>query len=268
LLIGAKGSGSELCARFLHQPNTPWLEMTEYDKLRSAPQDILEQMQDGLLFLPEVAELDKAAQKCLLFLINKAEKFGLRIVCGTACALPQLTAENRFDSALFQALSGLTLRVPTLADHSEDIPDLVTAMAALLVETGEAIYREFDIAALNALRNAAWPGNLTQLENVIRNLMQTSLGEKITLEDVNRVVEQFQALEQSEERTQPEAIPAAKSPFNFNQPLREARDDFERLYFEHHMAKAGGNISKVADMVQLERTHLYRKLKQLGMKIK
>ena len=268
LLIGAKGSGSELCARFLHEHNTPWLEMTEYEKLSAAPQEILEKMHDGLLFLPEVAELNKAEQKCLLFIINKAEKVGLRIVCGTACPLPQMAAENRFDSGLLQALSNITLRVPNLADHSEDIPDLASAMAALLAETGEATYREFDIAALNALRNAAWPGNLTQLENVIRNLMQTSLGEEITLEDVNRVFEQFMAFEQAAADMQTATNGAGMRAFNLDQPLREARDDFERLYFEHHMLKAGGNISKVAGSVQLERTHLYRKLKQLGMKIK
>ena len=267
LLIGAHGSGSELCARFLHKPDTPWLELSEYEKLGTAPIEILEQLRDGVLFIVEVAQLDKTEQKGLLFIINKAEKFGLRVICGTASALPQRIAENQFDNALFQALSSVTLRVPALADHSEDIPDLASAMATLLAETGAAPYREFDIAALNALRNATWQGNLTQLENVIRNLMQTSLGDEITLEDVNRVLEQFQQFEPAE-TSLPSAASDKKAAFNLDQPLREARDDFERLYFEHHMVKAGGNISKVAESVLLERTHLYRKLKQLGMKIK
>ena len=263
LLIGAKGSGTELCARFLHEQNTPWLELAEYEKLTAAPLDLLEQLQDGLLFIPEVAELNKTEQKGLLLVLAKAEKYGVRVVCGTARALPQLATEGQFDNALLQSLSVTTLRVPALGDHREDIPDLACAMVTLLAETGEATYREFDIAALNALRNGDWPGNLAQLDNVIRNLMQTSLGEKITLDDVNRVLGQFEPMEQ----THLNSVPSA-SPIDLDKPLREARDEFERLYFNHHMAKVGGNMSKVAEAAQLERTHLYRKLKQLGMKAK
>lgn len=263
LLIGAKGSGTELCARFLHEQDTPWLELVEYDKLTAAPLGILEQLQDGLLFVPEVAELNKSEQKGLLLLLAKAEKYGVRVVCGTSRALPQLAAEGQFDNALLQFLSVTTLRVPALEDHREDIPDLARAMVTLLAETSDATYREFDIAALNALRNGSWPGNLAQLDNAIRNLMQTSLGEIITLNDVNRVLGQFEPMEQTHLNGAPSV-----SPIDLDKPLREARDEFERLYFNHHMTKAGGNMSKVAEAVQLERTHLYRKLKQLGMKSK
>jgi len=269
LLIGAKGSGSELCARFLHQPDTPWLELTQPEKLTAAPIEIVEHLRDGLLFIPEVADLSKAEQKGLLLLLGKAEKYGVRVVCSTARALPHLATEGQFDNTLLQALSVTTLRVPSLADHPEDIPDLARAMATLMVETSEAPYREFDIAALNTLRNASWPGNLVQLDSVIRNLMQTSLGEKITQEDVERVLGQFEAFEQmTPSPANGKASNGGALPVNLDQPLREARDDFERLYFDHHIAKVGGNISRVAENVQLERTHLYRKLKQLGMKTK
>ena len=268
LLIGAKGSGSELCARFLHRPDTPWLELTQPEKLTAAPIEIIEHLRDGLLFIPEVADLSKAEQKGLLLLLGKAEKYGVRVVCSTARGLPNLAAEGLFDNTLLQTLSVTTLRVPSLEDHPEDIPDLARAMATLIVETSEAPYREFDIAALNALRNASWPGNLIQLDSVIRNLMQTSLGEKITQEDVERVLGQFEAFEKVVAEPTSDKVPNGGLQLNFDQPLRDARDDFERLYFNHHIAKVGGNISKVAENVQLERTHLYRKLKQLGMKTK
>jgi len=78
------------------------------------------------------------------------------------------------------------------------------------------------------------------------------------------VLEQFKPMEQVPQSHNASAM----APVNFDQPLREARDDFERLYFEHHIAKASGNMSRVAENVQLERTHLYRKLKQLGIRIK
>ncbi|PKO63901.1 MAG: sigma-54-dependent Fis family transcriptional regulator [Betaproteobacteria bacterium HGW-Betaproteobacteria-16] len=266
LLIGAKGCGAELCARFLQQPDTPWLELADTERLSQAPLDILEQIRDGVMFVPEVAALNKTEQKGLLLLQAKAEKYGVRVVCATTHALNQLAAENQFDESLLQALSVATLRIPSLQDHPEDIPDLARAMATLLVETKEAVYREFDIAALNALRNAEWPGNLAQLDSAIRNLMQTSLGEKITLEDVNRILEQFALMEQPEANGHTRGNGGAA--FNFDQPLREARDEFERQYFEYWLAQAAGNMSKVAEAAQLERTHLYRKLKQLGIKTK
>ena len=266
LLIGEQGSGAELCAKFLHEQGTNWLELTEYSKLAETPLDILEQLGEGLLYIPEVADLGKTEQKGLLVLLAKAEKYGVRVVCATSQALPQLVAEGRFENSLLQALSVSTLRIPSLGDHREDIPDLARAMAVLLVETSEMPYREFDVAALNALRNADWPGNLTQLDSVIRNLMQTSLGEKITQDDVNRVLEQFLAVLPGSSSISVNGIVKSLA-FNLDVPLREARDAFERIYFEHHIAKAGKNMSKVAEAVELERTHLYRKLKQLDIKI-
>ena len=266
LLIGEKGSGAELCAKFLHQTNTPWIELLESQRLANAPLDILEQLREGVLFIPEVSDLDKTQQKGLLVLLAKAEKYGTRVICGTSQPLPDLVAEGAFDNGLLQTLSVSTLRIPSLADHREDIPDLVRAMAFLLVETIASPYREFETAALNMLRNADWPGNLTQLDSVIRNLMQTSLGEKISLDDVNRVMEQFAPLQTAvvEKASSKESV----MPLDLNKPLREVRDDFERLYFEHHIKKADKNMSRVAEAVELERTHLYRKLKQLGIKTK
>jgi len=259
LLIGAKGAGCELCARFLHQPDTPWLELSQPAKLATAPLELLEQVRDGVLYLPEVADLGKTEQKGLLLLLGKTAKYGTRVVCATARTLPQLVQTGQFDETLLQQLSAASLHIPTLAEHREDIPDLAKSITTLLAESGEAPYRDFDVAALNALRNAEWPGNLEQLRGVVKNLMLTALGDKITLEEVSRVFGQYAELE-------PQVVTAATPPFNLDLPLREARDAFERLYLEHHIAKTGGNMSKVAEAVELERTHLYRKLKQLGIK--
>ena len=265
LLIGEKGSGAELCAKFLHQAGTPWIELTELQRLAETPLELLEQLREGILFVPEVADLDKTQQKGLMVLLSKTEKYGTRVICSTSRPLPEMVSEGTFDNGLLLILSVSTLRIPSLADHREDIPELVRAMAFLLAETIAAPYREFETAALNALRNADWPGNLTQLDSVIHNLMRTSLGEKITSEDVNRVIEQFSPLQNVVEQ---ESSKTNGLPIDLNRPLREVRDEFERLYFEYHIKKTDKNMSRVAEAAELERTHLYRKLKQLGIKIK
>jgi len=265
LLIGEKGSGAELCAKFLHEQNTPWVTLTENSRLAEAPIELLEQHMDGLLFIPEIVGLSKTEQRGLFLLISKAEKYGVRVVCATSQPVSRLV-EEQFDSQLLQILAATTLSIPSLNEHREDIPDLVRSMALVMVETSEVPYREFDIAALNALRNASWPGNLTQLDNVVRNLMQTSLGDKITLSDVSRVLKQLEFMDIPSDTT--DGTLTGGLMINLDLPLREARDAFEKIYFEHHIAKAGKNMSRVADNVELERTHLYRKLKQLGIKTK
>ena len=262
LLIGKKGGSVELCARFLHVAGTPWLSLTEYEKLANAPLEILESTREGILYIDEVCSLNKTEQKGLQLLLSKAEKYQTRVICASAFSLPQLVENPQFDYTLMQVLSQSTLKVPALNDHKEDIPDLASAMASLLVETSGADYKSFDVAALNALRNADWPGDLAELEAVVQNAMLSSLSDKITLEDVNRVLEQFTASETFQSTNSPSL------PIELVQPLREARDDFERFYFQYHMKLINNNMSKLAEISGLERTHLYRKLKQLGIKIK
>ncbi len=264
LLIGEAGSGAELCAKFLHQRNTPWLELTDFECLEQAPVDILQSTAGGLIFISEIAQLNKTQQKGLQILISQANKHDVRIVCATSVDLPELVDAKQFDQHLFQMLSASTLTIPRLVDHREDVPDLVRAISVMLVESHAIAYREFEVGALNALRNADWPGNLTQLDNVVRNLMQTSLGDKITLEDTMRVLTQFSTLQSASRSVSTQQNMA----FDLDQPLRDARDAFERIYFEHHIAKFGKNMSKVAVAAGLERTHLYRKLKQLEIKVK
>ncbi len=276
LLIGAKGSGAELCARYLQEVGSPWLALSEYGRLASEPLEILEGLRGGVLFLAELGELNKAEQKGLLLLIAKSDKYRVRVVCATSENLPRLQAEGLFDYNLYQTLAAVSLSMPALDEHKEDIPDLVGAITHLQLELAGLEYREFDVAALNALRNADWPGDLAQLDAVIRNLLQTSLGEKVALEDVTRVLHQFddrQATATAEltvavQMSSEQSVSLSLDSDLLDQPLREARDAFERRYFEHHIKLVAHNMSKLADIAGLERTHLYRKLKQLGIKIK
>ncbi len=274
LLIGPKGCGAELCARYLQEADSPWLALTEYSRLAHEPMAILEGLRGGVLYIAELTELNKAEQKGLLLLLAKSDKYLVRVVCATSENLPRLQAEGLFDYNLYQTLAAVSLSMPALNDHKEDIPDLVVAITHLQLELAGMDYREFDVAALNALRNADWPGDLAQLDAVIRNLLQTSLGEKVGLDDVTRVLHQFDDRQASAELSVAVQVSSEQSVSYswdsdlLDQPLREARDDFERRYFEHHIKLVAHNMSKLADIAGLERTHLYRKLKQLGIKIK
>lgn len=259
LLIG-KGGSVELCARFLHAPETPWLALTEFDKLATAPLELLKQAREGVIFIEEFSTLSKTEQKGLSLLLSNASKYDVRVICSSVHSLPKLTENAQLDQSLLQSLSRTSLKVPGLDEHPEDIPDLVQSMTTLLTESSGITYKSFDTAALNALRNAEWPGDLKQLQAVVQNLMLTSLEEKVTQEDVIRVMEQFS--------DNPADGGAVSLPIDLGQPLRSARDEFERYYFRHHMKLVNNNMSRLAEISGLERTHLYRKLKQLGVSIK
>ncbi len=255
LLTGEPGCGIELAARFLHQRNTPWTAPETNGLLVEAPLELLNQAREGILFLHEIAELSKVEQKGLLLLASKLERYNVRLICGASRELAELVAQGSFDSRVLSAVAGTTIRLPSLREHREDVPDLANLMLTRMVEAKETSPRQFSTAALNSLRNYDWPGNLTQLQGVVRTLAMTGLSEQITLEDVNRALPQVAP------------TPHAMHDLQFDLPLRDARDAFERVYFEYHIAREGGNISRVAESVGLERTHLYRKLKQLGIKL-
>ena len=254
LFYAEPGSGAGTCARMLHQPNTPWIAPDD-PALLAAPLELLEQARGGTLFLHEIGELTNAEQKGLLTVAGKLGEYNTRLIGVTARSLPELVAQEVFDERLYAILAAVTLRVPSLREHREDVPDLANRLLLHGIEAKQVPPRRFSIAALNALRNYEWPGNLTQLENVVHTVAVTALAEEIGPHEVNQALAQFSA-----RTSAPLGLP-------LDLPLREARDAFERVYFEHHIVKEGGNMSRVAESVGLERTHLYRKLKQLGVKL-
>jgi DNA-binding NtrC family response regulator len=126
LMLGEAGSGFELCARHLHIPNTPWLAPEDTEWLASNPFEPLNEARDGTLFLPEIANLNKAEQKGLVQVLGKLEKFNVRLICAATGPLAAMAEDGRYDSHLYNQLSGLTIRLPSLAEHAEDIPDIAT----------------------------------------------------------------------------------------------------------------------------------------------
>jgi two-component system, NtrC family, nitrogen regulation response regulator NtrX len=250
LMRGEKGMMPELYARYLQQPGTPWFEGAH--ALNDTSQDLLQQVSNGVLFVAELAALSKNQQKHLAFLAARAEKSNVRLVSFTSEEPKHLVEAQGFDAALMHALSGIVIALPALREHPEDIPEIATLMLAQLVETRFCPPRIFSTGALNVLRHFSWPGNLEDLAAAVRTLALTCLEEEIGVGDAERVLPQF-------------ARRATEAEVSFDLPLREAREAFERTYFEHHLAQANGSIARLAERSGLERTHLYRKLKALGI---
>lgn len=251
LLRGERGMRPELFARLLPGPGAPFVEGAE--TLAQAPSELLAKASGGVLFLPDLGRLGRPEQRQLEFLAARADKHKVRIVTFSAIDLRSLIEKHEFDPELATRLSALTFRLPSLRELAEDVPDLASLMLAQLVESRTCPPRRFTTAALNALRHHLWPGNLAELESVVRDLALSALEEELRLEDVERVLAARSGM----------ALPELE----LDRPYREAREAFERVYFENLLSRENGSMSRVAERSGLERTHLYRKLKALGLAV-
>lgn len=254
LLKSASSAIAELCARTLQAPHAPWLDLAA----GSGPltQEMLQKASGGILFAADLAAMGKLPQMNLAFALERLEKYQVMLVCGTTKSLPALL-EGGWDAALLTRLGEVWLALPQLAAHADEVPEIATLLLTQLVERGEVPMRHFAVGALNALRMHRWPGDWPELQAAVKNLALTALDEEIGADDVARILQTEAAM--------PSAGPSLLA--FYEQPLREARDAFERLYFEHHLRLEGGNMTRVAEKSGLERTHLYRKLKQLGIAV-
>jgi DNA-binding NtrC family response regulator len=258
LLKGATGGMAEICARTLKAPRAPWLDLSGVSS--ALTQEMLEKVSGGVLFVPDLAVLGKMQQMNLAFAVDRLERQNLQLVAATVTPLATL-AEAGWDSKLLARLGEVWLAMPSLAGHADDVPEIAGLLLTNFVERREVPSRRFSTGALNALRTQSWSGrpdaSWGDLYALVRNLALTSLEEDISADDVHRVLPR-------EAQAENELAPLLPL---LDQPLREARDAFEKLYFEHHLRLEGGNMTKLAERSGLERTHLYRKLKQLDVRL-
>jgi DNA-binding NtrC family response regulator len=246
LLQTEPGHLAELVARSLQSPGSPWLDLGTlngvYDLARLAT------LQGGQLYLSGLEQLSRPQQKSLASIVDRLERYDLRLLIGSNSNREELLAVG-WDHALVERLFSHTLTgAPSLADIRDDLPELSCRILRHLVDTKEVPLRRFSPATLSQLRRRDWQGGYSELSATIRNLAQTSTEEEINLPDSGLPV--------------PDAL---ISPVSFDLPLREAREAFERMYFEYHLRLERGNITRLAQKTGLERTHLYRKLRQLGL---
>jgi DNA-binding NtrC family response regulator len=151
-------------------------------------------------------------------------------------------------------LGATVARVPPLREYAEDVPDLLRHYVDRLVDSEGLAFRRFSIAAQNRLRNYPWPGNVQELRAMVRRLLQQGGAEEVSLDDIERELSQVA----------PPAETLVKQDL-LALGLREAREHFERAYLQQQLLLCHGKVGQLAKRVGMERTHLYRKLRALGV---
>lgn len=282
LLFGEAGAGKRLLAQFIHEHSArsegPFVEAgfgavaTEQAALELFGQEadgqlhygLLEQANGGTLFLNEVADLDIDLQAPLATAMQsdavlrvggvKPVPIDIRVMASTQKDLWAAVIEGRFREDLYHQLNVVPVTVPPLREHRESVSELLSYYVDYFV-TNEALpYRQFSLAAQNRLRNHQWPGNIRELKNLVQRLLILGVGEIIAADEVELVLGKQELTTSANLASQ-----------TFDLPLRQARERFEKAYLEYHLKLAEGNVSQVAKAAGIERTHLYRKMKALGI---
>jgi len=155
---------------------------------------------------------------------------------------------------LLSHLSIVVIRVPPLREYSEDVPELLRHHVDVFVDAEGLPFRRFSVAAQNRLRNYPWPGNVRELKNMVKRLLILGGQEEVSLPEVEAQLA----------TDAPEGEPLVKQDL-LAMPLREAREHFERAYLQQQLLLCGGKVGQLAKRVGMERTHLYRKLRSLGV---
>ena len=286
LISGEAGSGRETFARYLHahssrrdrpfidvavsaiSPGNAARELFGSERDGAISYGRLEQAAGGTLFLDEVADMDLEAQAQLVGALDTGSfmrvggsspvTIDVRVIAATQRDLHLAVEQGTFREDLFYQLNVVPLLVPPLREHREDIPELLQSAVDRLVEQEKLPYRRFSIGAQNALRNHAWPGNIRELKNLVQRILILGTGDEVSAQEVEAAMGAVQGA----------GAVAAVPGVSFDQPLRDARDAFEKAYLEYQLEKHGGNVSQMAEEAGMERTHLYRKLRDRGIEIK
>lgn len=281
LITGPNGAGKEVVARLLHRHSRraagPWvavncaaipaelIESELFGHLRGAftgavesRRGKLELADGGTLFLDEVGDMSLLTQAKVLRVLQEScftrvggaqeVRVDVRVVAATNMDLEAEIAAGRFRQDLYFRLNVIPIRVPALAERREDVPLLAAEFMRALAAAAGVRPKRFSDDALARLQEHHWPGNVRELRNLVERLLIMAPGEEIRAADVEPHL-----------AARPPAAPAELL------PLKAARERFEREYIASVVARAGGNMSRAARLLGLERSHLYRKLRSLGL---
>jgi DNA-binding NtrC family response regulator len=282
LFIGEPGSGRSAFARYVHnmssRADAPLVTMLAASLTDSNAEEQLlgsedggnvhsgyfERAKSGTLLVDELTDLCDQAQKLIMSVLEQGQfvrsgghqpiKLQARVIATVSADLDKAMDEGKLRRELVSCVNALSVRVPPLRDYAEDVPELLNYYVDKLVDAENLPFRRFNVAAQNRLRNYPWPDNVRELKNLVRRLLMSSSEEEITLEEVEAEVSSTAVTDE----------PLVKQDL-LSLPLREAREQFERAYLQQQLALCDGKVGKLAQRVGMERTHLYRKLRSLGV---
>lgn len=271
LLMCEPGAEPEAIARFLHQSGARAAQPLVVVNARALRSDfvvealcgggesgagLLRQAQGGTLFVADIDDLPEAGQRVLMAAMSEGSGHDLRVIASAQAGAQQRMAATGLGGDLYARLAALVVRVPPLREAMEDIPALLRHTAEQLSEAEQLRLRRFSVAAQNRLRNYPWPDNQRELRGLVRRVLQRGGPEEISLDEVERELSAQQPAETSLVQQDLLAL-----------PMREARELFERSYLTQQLQLCGGKVGALAKRVGMERTHLYRKLRSLGIEI-
>ncbi len=276
LLTGEPGSGREAFARYLaslsNRSAGPFItvmggSLNDEDGRRQIfgtadEPGVVERAEGGVLFIKEISDISASTQQLLLGVLEQQRfrpasrdddlSLDTRILSSAPAGFEQNV--NGFRRELLSHLSTVVIRIPPLREYAEDVPELLRFYVDTLVDSDRLPFRRFGVAAQNRLRNYPWPGNIRELKNMVSRLLILGADEEITLPEVEA---QLPSDAPSDE-------PLVKQDL-LSMPLREARELFERAYLQQQLILCGGKVGQLAKRIGMERTHLYRKLRSLGV---
>jgi two-component system nitrogen regulation response regulator NtrX len=283
LITGESGSGRENLAHHIHHLAAPRGELVTLDHYQLGSghareylmgsedgaqhtSGVLERAAAGTLYIPELQNLDSDAQALLNQVLESGtfvreggttpQQVSCRLIVSAARDAVELVSDGSINEQLYFRINILPLAVPALRERAEDVPELVRFYAEWFPNHENLPYRSFSVSAQNRLRNHDWPGNIRELRNLVQRLLILGGNEDVTAVEVEDALRQNPA---------PSEAAAIGRNAEFDMPLREAREQFERNYLLYQLEKAGGSVGKLSQSAGMERTHLYRKLRSLGI---
>ena len=273
LAIGEPGSGRYTLLRYIHEQSdrsgNPFIMISKdqfelnkidestWSKLKTELIDSIKYAQDGTIFFQNIDQIEPVVQKRFIDLLQQLsavqvfKRFNVKVTASVSADAPASIL-----NLLQTTLSMTRINIPSLREHSEDIPELVNNLIDRFCSTDNYNYRKCSIAAQNSFLHYKWPRNIAELKDTIQELLVTGGNEEISVDDVKQALSSKHSDSGVSETITDDLLQL---------PLREAREAFEKKYLLHQLKKVNGSVSKLADLVGMERTHLYRKLRSLGI---
>jgi DNA-binding NtrC family response regulator len=282
LIIGEPGTGREAFARYIHslspRATGPFVQLVATgvsddgaaaalhgtEDAQGVHAGVFEQAAGGVLFINGIEDLPAKAQGLLVAALETRSftrvggatpvRMNLRIIGSATTRFLNAEASSGVRQELVSRLNVIMLNVPPLREYAQDVPELLRHYVDRLVDEQHLPFRRFGVAAQNRLRNYPWPGNVRELKNLVQRLLILGGEEEIRLDEIERELASHA----------PTNEPLVKQDL-LALPLREAREHFERAYLQQQLILCNGKVGQLAKRVGMERTHLYRKLRSLGV---